>query len=107
MDREYRKSDGDIRRTESRIDPGDELHIIGQKVPVTEANDGFEDASAFIGDGDAAATFRITEGSELETVVRMVGRSLVAMMFAVALPVGSGAWLTANVPELAEVIGIG
>jgi len=86
MDTEYRNSSGSQRsttgqkiQTEQRIDPGDELHIIGQKRPASETDTELDDATAFIGDGDEAPTFRITEGSELETVVRMFGRSTGAL----------------------------
>ena len=86
MDTEYRRSTGNRRsvtgkkvRTEKRIDPGDELHIIGQKRPASEIDTDLDGSKAFIGDGDDAPTFRITEGSELETVVRMFARSVGAV----------------------------
>lgn len=95
MDTEYRNSRGSRRsttgqkiRTEQRIDPGDELHIIGQKRPANEADADLDGAKAFIGDGDDAPTFRITEGSELETVVRMFGRSVGAICLGFGLASG-------------------
>ncbi len=75
MDGEYSNRSGDIKYSENRIDPGDEVHVIGQKRSVTETRPELGDATEYVGDGDDAPTFRITDGSELETVVRMFGRS--------------------------------
>ncbi len=81
MDGEYSNRSGDIKYSENRIDPGDEVHVIGQKRSVTETRPELDDATEYIGDGDAAPTFRITDGSELETVVRMFGRSAASIVF--------------------------
>jgi len=86
MDREYSNRSGDVKYSERRIDPGDEIHVIGQKQSVSETRPELGDAMAYIGDGDEAPTFRITDGSELETVVRMFGRSAASIAFgAIAL----------------------
>jgi len=81
MDGEYSRRSGDIKYSENRIDPGDEVHVIGQKRPVAETRPALGDATAYIGDGDEAPTFRITDGSELETVLRMFGRSSASIVF--------------------------
>lgn len=104
MDTEYRRSRGNRRsatgekiRTEKRIDPGDELHVVGQKRPASAADDELGE-TAFVGDGDEAPTFRITEGSELETVLRMFGRSLGAIALGVGL-IGGGVYLVGLAAE--------
>ncbi len=76
MDGEYSNRSGDVKYSENRIDPGDDVHVIGQKRSVTETRPALGDATEYIGDGDETPTFRITDGSELETVVRMFGRSV-------------------------------
>ena len=80
MDGEYSNRSGDIKYSENRIDPGDEVHVIGQKRSVTETRPELGDATEYVGDGDDAPTFRITDGSELETVVRMFGRSAASIV---------------------------
>lgn len=81
MDGGYSRRSGDVKYSENRIDPGDEIHVIGQRRPVTETRPALGDATGYIGDGDAAPTFRITDGSELETVVRMFGLSAASILF--------------------------
>lgn len=88
MDNEYSDRRGDIKRTENRIDPGDGVHVIGQKRGVVESDLDLGEARSYIGDGEDAPTFRITDGSELETVARMFGRSALA----VAIGAGAVAW---------------
>ena len=80
MDGEYSNRSGDIKYSENRIDPGDEVHVIGQKRAVTETRPELGDVTEYVGDGDDAPTFRITDGSELETVVRMFGRSAASIV---------------------------
>lgn len=106
MDGDHSSRRGDVKRTESRIDPGDGIHVIGQKRSTAETDRTFEDASAFIGDGDAAPTFRITEGGELETVARMFGRSLLALALGVGLIAASGYGVTRVSPEAAALLGL-
>lgn len=85
MDREYSSRSGDVRRRENRIDTGDDVHVIGQRLSVTEKRPELGDAAEYIGDGDDAPTFRVTDGSELETVARMFGRSAASVLFGVLL----------------------
>ena len=85
MDSEYSRRSGDIRYSENRIDPGDSVHVIGQKRSVTETRPSLGDATTYIGDGDDTPTFRITDGSELETVVRMFARSVGSLLFGAVL----------------------
>jgi len=112
MDTEYKRSSGNRRtgrgekiKTEQRIDPGDELHVVGQKRPASEADTDLDEAPMFIGDGDEAPTFRITEGSELETVVRMFGRSVGAIGLGIVL-IGFSLYLVGVAIEAQFAIGL-
>lgn len=68
---DHRARRGDIRETERRLDPGDDVHVYGQKHTVAERRD---DALAgqrhYVGDGEAVPTFQLTEGGELTAVGR-------------------------------------
>ncbi|MFC5135023.1 MULTISPECIES: GIDE domain-containing protein [Haloferacaceae] len=106
LDTEYNSRRGDIKRTESRIDPGDGVHVIGQKVPAVEADADLGDARAYIGDGEETPTFRVTNGGELETVARMFGRSAGSIALgAVLIGVFGYAFLT-EFPGIAAAIGV-
>ena len=96
----------DVKKTERRIDPGDEVHVIGQKRAAAEADADLGDASAYIGDGGETATFRITVGDELETAARMFGRSLGAVALGLIL-IGVFAYLVLTlVPGPAVEVGV-
>jgi len=81
----YSSRSGDTETTERRIDPGDGIHVIGQRRAAVEADIDLGDASAYIGGGDDASAFRVTAGDELETVARMFGRSLGGVALGVIL----------------------
>ncbi len=103
LDTAYSDRGARIKRTESRLDPGDGVHVIGQKRPARETDADLGDARAYIGDGEEVPTFRITDGGELETVARMVGRSALSV---VAGGVACGLavhYLSTRFPELVPV----
>lgn len=107
LDTEYSDRTGDIKRTEKRIDPGDGVHVIGQKLPAVESNADLGDARTYIGDGEATPTFRVTNGGELETVARMFGRSVGSIALGVIL-LGVFAYaLLASFPWIAAAIDVG
>ena len=105
MDGEYSNRSGDIKYSENRIDPGDEIHVVGQKRSVTEQRPALGDATAYIGDGDEAPTFRITDGSELETVVRMFGRSTASILLGGILLAGFGYLFGTTTLDVVAVVG--
>lgn len=106
LDTAYTTRTGDLRKTESRIDPGDGVHVIGQKRSASEADADLGEARAYIGDGDEAPTFRITEGGELETVARMLGRSLGSVALGAVLIIVFGYMVLASFPGLAAEMGL-
>lgn len=106
LDSAYSDHTGDIKKAESRLEPGDGVHVIGQKLPAVEADDDLGDAQAYIGDGDEAPTFRVTEGGELETVARMFGRSLGSVALGAVLVVVSGYVVLTSFPGLAAELGV-
>lgn len=71
MGTDHRARRGEIRETERRLEPGDDVHVYGQKHTVAERRD---DALAgrrhYVGDGEAVPTFQLTEGGELTAVGR-------------------------------------
>ena len=107
MDSEYSRRSGDVRYSENRIDPGDSVHVIGQKRAVTETRPSLGDATTYVGDGDDTPTFRITDGSELETVVRMFARSAGSLLFGAVLIGGCLYLLGTTFPELTVVSRVG
>ena len=106
LDTAYSSRNGDIKKTESRIEPGDGVHVIGQKRSAVEAAAGLGDAKAYIGDGDEAPTFRVTTGGELETVARMFGRSLGSVAAGAVLIAVFGYVVLTSFPALAAEIGL-
>ena len=106
LDTEYSSRTGDIKRTEKRIDPDDGVHVIGQKLPGVESDADLGDARAYIGDGEEAPTFRVTDGGELETVVRMFGRSVGSVALGVTLIGVFGYALLVSFPWIAAAIGV-
>ncbi|WP_200531728.1 GIDE domain-containing protein [Halorubrum sp. LN27] len=106
MDNEYSDRTGDIKKTESRIDPGDGVHVIGQKRSANEADADLDDHRTYIGDGEEAPTFRVTDGGELETVARMFGRSLGSIFLGAGLVAGFGYLLLTSFPGIAAALGV-
>ncbi|SMO53261.1 GIDE domain-containing protein [Halorubrum cibi] len=101
LDTEYSSHVGDVKKTESRIDPGDGVHVIGQKVPAVETDVDLGDERAYVGDGEETPTFRITNGGELETVARMFGRSAGSIALGGTLIAAFGYLLLTSVPGIA------
>ncbi|QAU11923.1 hypothetical protein EKH57_03700 [Halorubrum sp. BOL3-1] len=106
LDTEYSNRTGDIKKTESRIDPGDGIHVIGQKRSAVETDAELDDHRTYIGDGREAPTFRVTDGGELETVARMFGRSLGSVVLGAALVVGFGYLVLSSFPGIAAAFGV-
>ncbi len=106
LDTEYSSRRGDIKKTENRIDPGDGVHVIGQKIPAVESDADLGDARAYIGDGEETPTFRVTNGGELETVVRMFGRSAGSIVLGTVLVGMFGYALLTEFPGVAAAIGV-
>ncbi|MES3160991.1 MAG: GIDE domain-containing protein, partial [Halorubrum sp.] len=100
MDGEYSHRSGNVKYSENRIDPGDTVHVIGQMQSVTANRPELGDERTYIGDGDETPTFRITDGSEFETVVRMFGRSAGALILGTLLAGGSASFFSAMLPEV-------
>lgn len=106
LDTAYSDRSGDIKKTESRIDPGDGIHVIGQKCPATATDADLGDRRAYIGDGDEAPSFRVTEGGELETVARMFGRSLGSIALGAVLVGVFGYMVFSSFPGIAAELGV-
>lgn len=54
---------------EQRLEPGDEVHVYGQRKDVVEAREGFPDERVYVGSGDAVESMKVTVGSEREVVL--------------------------------------
>jgi len=53
---------------ESRIEPGDEVHVYGTRRDVVEAREGFPDERVFVGSDDGG-TAKVTVGTERDVIV--------------------------------------
>lgn len=58
------------KRRESRLDPGDRVHVYGQKHTAVERVAGLDTRRHYVGGGDETPTFRITEGGETRAETR-------------------------------------
>lgn len=89
---------GRTRRREGRLEPGDEVHVYGQKKSLVERRDDIGDANFYVGNGDAVSDFRITDGTEFSAVARLIAVGALYAVFGVVF---------AGVPTGAILGGIG
>jgi hypothetical protein len=65
------------RKIENRLEPGDPIHVYGQRRSAAEQReDALDQQRYYVGDGDAVSTFRITDGSETWAVAGLLGQGL-------------------------------
>jgi len=74
------QNDVSASKQEGALEPGDYVHIYGQRCEVTEECDDIGHANFYICDGDGASTLRITDGTETVSVVRLLGFGLLGLI---------------------------
>lgn len=65
-------SGGHRKRYESRLEPGETVHVYGQQRAAVEADDRIDGEETVVGDGDAVSQFTITDTTEFRTTLRYV-----------------------------------
>lgn len=81
-------------KKENRIEPGDPIHIVGQKRAAAERReDGLDQQRCYVGDGDRLSQYRITDGSETWAVVGLVAKGVFITLSTGAFAVISGLFL--------------
>lgn len=63
------EDDDDRAHREQRLEPGDEVHVYGQRRDVVEAREGFPDERVYVGTGDDQR-MKVTVGDEREVVLK-------------------------------------
>jgi hypothetical protein len=82
------------KKHENRIEPGDPIHISGQKREAAEKReDALDQERCYVGDGDRVSQYRITDGSETWAVVGLVGKGVFVTLVTGAVAVISGLFL--------------
>lgn len=69
------------RKYEGRLEPGDHVHVFGQKRTATDG-DPPGDRQEFIGDGPETDEFTVSDATEFRTVLRYLGKGTAAMLAA-------------------------
>lgn len=70
----------DIRQTEARLEPGDEVYVFGRVRRTSGPREDLGDETVYIGAGEDANGFRITDTEPDETILRLVGTGLVYLL---------------------------
>lgn len=73
--------DDDRGHLERRLEPGDEVHVYGQRKDVVEAREDFPDERVYVGSGDDQR-MKVTVGDEREVVLKRVALGVVLTLFA-------------------------
>lgn len=82
------------KKHENRIEPGDSIHVSGQKRAAAEQRDDVLDQErCYVGDGNRISQYRITDGSETWAVVGLVAKGVFATLATGAVTVISGLFL--------------
>lgn len=79
------------RQYEGRLEPGDHVHVYGQKREATDG-EGPGGESVFIGDGDETDGFTVSDTTEFRTFLRYAGKGI-GMVVLAALALGVAAFL--------------
>lgn len=69
-------SGGQRRKYESRLEPGETVHVYGQKQSVVEADDLVDGEDTVVGDGDEVSQFMISDTTEFRTALRYVASGI-------------------------------
>ncbi|WP_165875354.1 hypothetical protein [Natrarchaeobius chitinivorans] len=80
----------DIRKYESRLHPGDDVHVYGQRNHVTEKCDDFGGEDVVIGEGEEVSQFRVSDTSPTRTSLRLVAKGIVIFVIGVGITIGAG-----------------
>lgn len=56
--------------SEQRLEPGDEVHVYGQRKDVVEGRADFPDERVYVGSGDEVGSMKVTVGDEREVVLK-------------------------------------
>lgn len=70
----------DIRQTEARLEPGDEVYVFGRVRHASGPRDDLGDETVYIGAGEDPDGFRITDSEPDETILRLVGSGVVYLL---------------------------
>lgn len=99
---DHRSRSGNIRRTERRLEPGDDVHVYGQRRTANEQaiQQRLGDRRQFIGSGQQVTTFQITQGGEVWAVGRTAGKAALYTVLSTVVGV-----LTAD--QLLGLFGVG
>jgi hypothetical protein len=82
------------KKHENRIEPGDSIHVVGQKRAAAERReDGLDQQRCYVGDGDRISQYRITDGSETWAVVGLLAKGVFVTLFTGGVAVISGLFL--------------
>jgi len=82
------------KKHENRIEPGNPIHVTGQKREAAEQrDDGLDQQRCYVGDGDRVSQYRITDGSETWAVVGLVAKGVFVTLVTGAVAVISGLFL--------------
>lgn len=94
LETDVRETDGGTRRTESRLEPDDRVHVYGRRQSVASARDGLPSAETVVGAGEGDELL-VTQGGESDAVRSTAVRGLLATLLsgAVAYVFGKSLYL--------------
>jgi hypothetical protein len=69
------------RKYEGRLEPGDTVHVFGQKQQAATKGGLLADERAFIGDGSGDSTFTVSDTTETRTVLRFLAKGAGLLLF--------------------------
>ncbi len=70
------------RKYEGRLEPGDTVHVFGEKQQATTKGESLADERAFIGDGSGDTTFTVSDTTETRTILRFFAKGVGLLLFA-------------------------
>ncbi|WP_135821842.1 GIDE domain-containing protein [Halostella litorea] len=72
-----------VRKYEGRLDPGETVHVYGEKVDAADTADAPGDERVYIGDGGTAESFTISDTTENRTIMRYLGKGVATTVIGV------------------------
>lgn len=83
VDSERVESSMRVRKYEGRLDPGETVHVYGEKVDTADGADAPGDERVYIGDGGTAESFTVSDATENRTILRYLLKGTVTVVIGV------------------------